>query len=118
MTKTLYYIECTCIQDCSYPNIDFHVGDVFYFNKKASSNEMYLYYNHRANKTLTYQEEEFNAVTFGKFTSHIPFTRKKKFAKKWEIKRYAEHEANIINSHKFFNCVIKEIKIEYIEEEQ
>ena len=47
MKKSIYYIECTCIKDCSYPNIDFHVGDVFYYNKKASSNEMYLYYSYK-----------------------------------------------------------------------
>ena len=117
MTKSLYYIECTCIKDCSYPNIDFHVGDVFYFNKKASSNEMYLYYDNRHKRHLTEQEKDFIGVTFGKYISHIPFTRLKKNAKKWEIKSYAEHEARIINDKHMFNAEIKEIKVTYTEEE-
>lgn len=117
MVKTLYYIECTCIKECTYPNIDFHVGDVFYFNRKASSNEMYLNYNYRYKRHLTEQEKDFISVTFGKYVSYIPFTRQKRFAKKWEIKYYAENEARIINSYGEFNAVIKEIKLTYTEEE-
>ena len=117
MNKSLYYIECTCIKDCSYPNIDFHVGDVFYYNKKASSNEMYLYYSYKNKRHLTEQEKDYIDVTFGKWTSHIPFTRLKKNAKKWEIKRYADWNAMLINEKGEFNAVVKEIKVTYEEEE-
>ena len=117
MIKSFYYIECTCIQDCSYPNVDFHVGDVLYYNKKTSSKEMYLYYNYGSNRMLTEQEKDFIAVTIGKYTSHIPLTRQKRFAKKWQVKSYADFEANIINSKKMFNAVVKEIKVSYKEEE-
>ena len=27
MNKSLYYIECTCIKDCIYRNVEFHIGD-------------------------------------------------------------------------------------------
>ena len=117
MNKSLYYIECTCIKDCSYPNIDFNVGDVFYYNKKAASNEMYLSYSYKNKRYPTEQEKDHIGVTFGKWTSYIPFTRQKRFAKKWEIKRYAEHEANRINDMGEFNAIIKEIKVTYEEEE-
>lgn len=117
MVKSLYYIECICIKDCVCPNIDFHVGDVFYFNKKAASNEMYLYFDYRNKRHLTEQEKDFVDVVFGKYTSHIPLTRQKRFAKKWEIKRYADWEAKIINKRGIFNAVVKEIKLTYKEEE-
>ena len=117
MNKSLYYIECTCIKECSCPNIDFHVGDVFYFNKKAASNEMYLSYSYKNKRYLTEQEKDFVGVIFGKYTSHIPFTRQKRFAKKWEIKRYADWEAMLINEKGIFNAVVKEIKVTYEEEE-
>ena len=112
MNKTIYYIECTCIKDCSYPNIDFHVGDVFYFNKKSSSNEMYLYYSYKDKRDRT--DEETKHI---ESTSHIPFTRQKKNAKKWEIKRYPDWEAMLINEKGEFNAVVKEIKVTYEEEE-
>jgi len=118
MNKSLYYIECTCIKDCSYPNIDFHVGDVFYYNKKAASNEMYLYYSYKDKRHSTSEEDEHIASTFGKYTSHIPFTRQKRFAKKWEIKRYPDWEAMLINEKGEFNAVVKEIKVTYTEEEE
>ena len=108
MNKSLYYIECTCIKDCSYPNIDFHIGDVFYYNKKASSNEMYLYYSYKDKRHRTDKETEHIKSTFGQYTSHIPFTRLKKNAKKWEM---------LINEKGEFNAVVKEIKVTYEEEE-
>lgn len=117
MKKSIYYIECTCIKDCSYPNIDFHVGDVFYYNKKAASNEMYLYYSYKHKCHLTDEDNEHLDKTFGKYTSYIPFTRQKRFAKKWEIKRYPDLESRIINDMGEFNAVVKEIKVTYEEEE-
>ena len=53
-----------------------------------------------------------------KLTAYLPFTRQKKNAKKWQIKRYADHEASIINNIGEFNAIVKEIKITYIEEEK
>ena len=117
MVKSLYYIECTCIKDCSYPNVDFHVGDVLYYNKKAASNEMYLYYSYKHKCHPTDEDNEHLAKTFGKYTSYIPFTRQKRFAKKWEIKRYPDWEARIINDMGEFNAVVKEIKVTYEEED-
>ena len=117
MNKSFYYIECTCIKDCSYPHVDFHVGDVLYYNKKAASNEMYLYYSYKYKRHRTDEETAHIESTFGKWTSYIPFTRQKKFAKKWEIKRYPDWKARLINEKGEFNAVVKEIKVTYEEEE-
>lgn len=116
MTKSLYYIECTCIKDVKYPNTEFHVGDVVYFNKKASSNEMYLYYNNIEHRYLT-EEEKNNIPLIYKRCAYLPFTRQKKNAKKWQSKRYPDWEAHLINNFGEFNAVVKEIKITYTEEE-
>lgn len=115
MDKSLYYIECTCIKDVKYPNIEFHVGDIFYYNKKASSSEMYLYCN-KDHSPLT-EEQKNNIPLIYKWHAYLPFTRQKKNAKKWQIKRYADWEARIINDIGEFNAVVKEIKITYTEEE-
>ena len=32
MNKNLYYIECTCIRDVKFPNTEFHIGDILYYN--------------------------------------------------------------------------------------
>lgn len=117
MEKSLYYIECTCVKECKYPNVEFHVGDVVYFNKKAASNEMYLYFNNVEHRHLT-DEEKNRIPKIYKWSSHLPFTRQKKNAKKWQIKRYAEWEANVINYIGEFNAIVKEIKITYQEVEQ
>ena len=111
-TKTIYYIECTCIKDCTYPNVDFHVGDVVYYNPKAASNEMYLYWNYRENRHATNEEMRH----YG-YKSHLPYTRQKKNAKKWEIKRYANNCVYVINDGGEFNAVVKEIKLTYTVEE-
>jgi len=112
MNKSLYYIECICIKDCSYPNVDFHIGDVVYYNPNAASNEMYLYWNYRENRHAT--EEE---MRYYRYKSHLPYTRQKKNAKKWQIKRYADWYVNIINDTGEFKATVKEIKVTYIEEE-
>lgn len=117
MNKSIYFIEVTCTKEVSYPNVDFHIGDVIYYNKKASSNEMYLFYSYRYKRHRTKEEEDHIINTFGRFTSYLPFTRKKANAKKWEIKRYADYEANLLNSTDEFNAVVKEIKVTYTEEE-
>lgn len=116
MTKSLYYIECVCIKDVKYPNIEFHIGDIFYYNKNASSNEMCLYFNNIEHRYLT-EEEKNNIPLAYKRTAYLPFTRQKKNANKWQIKRYADWEAHIINDIGEFNAIVKEIKITYSEEE-
>ena len=112
MNKSLYYIECICIKDCHFPNVSFQVCDVLYFNKKAASNEMYTFNPHVHPDSFVSKEAK--KYTYG---SYLPFTRLKKNAKKWEIKRYPELEARIINDKGDFNAVIKEIKVTYEEEE-
>ena len=52
-----------------------------------------------------------------KWKSHLPYTRQKKNAKKWQVKRYADWYANIINDRGEFKATVKEIKITYEEEE-
>ena len=116
MEKSFYYIECTCIKNVKYPNVEFHIGDIVYFNKKASSNEMYLCFNNTEHRHLT-EEEKNNIPTIYKWSSYLPFTRQKKYAKKWEIKRYANPNARLINSIGEFNAIVKEIKVTYQEEE-
>ena len=115
--KSLYYIEVTCIKDVSYPNVDLHIGDVLYFNSKASSNEMYLLYSYKHNRHRTKEEEQHVINTFGRYTSYLPFTRKKTNAKKWQIKSYADGEAKWLNNTGEFNAIVKEIKVTYQEEE-
>lgn len=112
MNKSLYYIECTCIKDCSYPNVDFHIGDVVYYNPKAASNEMYLNYNYRQSRHATDEETHHY-----KWKSYLPYTRQKKNAKKWQIKRYPDLEARSINDIGEFNAIVKEIKVTYEEKE-
>ena len=118
MNKSLYYIECTANCDMEFENgyantkwgqennfikTIFHKGDIVYFNPKAASNEMYV-----GRDKNPYQ---------GWSSSYLPFTRQKRFAKKWQIKEYAEKNARIINEKEQFTAVIKEIKITYMEEE-
>lgn len=112
MNKSFYYIECTCIKNRSYPNVDFHIGDVVYYNPKAASNEMYLYWNYRQERRATKEE-----VGHYEYRAYLPYTRQKKHANKWQIKRYAEYYANIINNIGEFKAVVKEIKVTYEEEE-
>ena len=110
MTKSLYYIECTCIKDCKFPNVEYHIGDIIYFNPKAASNETYVGYG--KDKDGNYK----NPYTYWS-SSHLPFTRQKKFAKKWQIKEYADNHARRVNEIGHFTAVVKEIKLTYIEEE-
>ncbi len=114
--KSLYYIECTCIKDAKFPNTEFHVGDIVYFNKNATSNEMYLYYSYRDSKHISAEEMANIRMNWCMFDSHLPLTRRKNCAKKWQIKSAAEHAFIHIDTH-IFTPVIKEIKITYQEEE-
>lgn len=118
MNKSLYYIELTCIKDCSYPNVEFHVGEILYYNKKAASNEMYLF-SPCINQGSKFMDEDHAKKYLGLCGNslYLPFTRKKSNAKKWQIKRYADQIAECISNRHEFNAVVKEIKITYKEEE-
>jgi len=120
MNKSLYFIECTANSDIEFDNgyantkwgqennfikTIFHKGDVVYFNPKASSNEMYVGCNREKNPYRYWS------------SSYLPFTRQKRFAKKWQIKEYAKENARFINEKGQFTAVVKEIKITYTEEE-
>lgn len=115
--KSLYYIEVTCIKDVSYSNVDLHVGDVLYFNSKASSNEMYLLYSYKHNRCINEEEKQHVIDIFGRYASYLPLTRKKANAKKWQIKSYADGEAELLNKTGEFNAIVREIKVTYQEEE-
>ena len=65
----------------------------------------------------TKEEEQHVINTFGRYTSYLPFTRKKTNAKKWQIKSYADGEAKWLNNTAEFNAIVKEIKVTYQEEE-
>ncbi len=120
MNKSLYFVECTTNSDLEFDNAwanceygrknnliktIFHKGDIVYFNSKASSNEMYVGYGPDKNPYCCWSR------------SYLPFTRQKKFAKKWQVRRYADETARWINHIGQFTAVVKEIKITYIEEE-
>jgi hypothetical protein len=105
MNKSLYYIECTCIRDCKFPNVEYHIGDIVYFNPKAASNETYVGYGKDKNPYYYWS------------STHLPFTRQKKFAKKWQIKEYPERYARMVNDVGQFTAIVKEIKLTYTEEE-
>ena len=110
MNKSLYYIECTCIRDCKFPNVEYHIKDIVYFNPKAVSNETYVGYGKDENG------EYKNPYSYYR-SSHLPFTRQKKFAKKWQIKDCADRYARHINEIGQFTAIVKEIKLIYEEEE-
>ena len=115
MEKTIYYIECTCIKTTQFPNVTINEGEVLYFNNKASSNEMYIFNRHiNPESEIIKHARQYNIFSSN---SHIPFTRQKKNARKWQIKRYAEQNARWINGIGQFNAIVKEIKVTYTEEE-
>ena len=117
MTKELYFIQCTCKKDCKYPNIEFHKGDVYYFNNKARANAMYLW----KRSALTNTEMDQLFPNRGQYRgigdwSYVPFTIQKQHAKRWQIKRYPEQIANIINVIGEFEAKIITIKVTYEED--
>lgn len=116
MTKSIYYIECTCIRDIEFPNTEFHAGDILYYCNNASSNEMYLY-NHLLNTNCSIEFENANRYKALCNKSHLPFTRQKKNARKYKKLSQAEWVKLLIDSKDDFKCEIKEIKITYSEEE-
>lgn len=120
MNKSLYFIECTANDDvvfdngwanCKYGQDNnliktiYKKGDVVYFNPNASSNEAYVGYGKERNPYQYWNH------------GHLPFTRQKRYAKKWQIKEYANKNARLINSVGQFTAVVKEIKLTYTETE-
>lgn len=121
MEKKLYYIECKCIKDVKFHNTEFHVGDVLYYCNNASSNEMYLYNNIALHNTdyehIIEMSENTNRYKALCKQSHLPFTRQKKNARKYQKLKQAEWIKTVIENRNDFECEIKEIKITYTEEE-
>ena len=114
MVKSVFYIQCTVINDFSFGSgyqddevTELHRGDVVYYNKNGRSRGMHL----RGNMFRNNPYRCIGEVSF------LPFTMEKKWAKKWQGKKYADRVANIINSKGHFNAEVKEIKITYDEEE-
>ena len=120
MEKKLYYIECTCIRDVKFPNTEFHMGDVLYYNGNASSDEMYLYNDialHNADYKHMIEMNENTQRYKGLAKSYLPFTRQKKNARKYKKLKQAEWIKTVIENRNDFACEIKEIKVTYTEEE-
>lgn len=116
MTKSIYYIECTCIRDVKFPNTEFHIGDIIYYCNNASSNEMYIFNNSlNTNSDIEFENVKQYRALCNK--SHLPFTRQKKNARKYKKLKQAEWIKLIIDNKNDFKCDIKEIKITYTEEE-
>lgn len=121
MEQKIYYIECTCIRDVKFPNTEFHIGDVLYYNGNASSNEMYIYNNialHNVDCEHIYEMSE-NVKRYKALCnqSHLPFTRQKKNARKYKKLKQVNNIKTCIESRGDLKCEIKEIKIIYTEEE-
>ena len=119
MNKSLYFIECTANYDvvfdngwanCEYGQKNnliktiYKKGDVVYFNPNATSREAYVGYGEDANPYIWKN-------------GHLPFTRQKKYAKKWQVKKYADINAQLVNNVGQFTAVVKEIKLTYNETE-
>ena len=119
MEKKLYYIECTCIKDVKFPNTEFKVGDILYYNSNASSNEMWIFSNKaflNADNLYLIEANENVKLYKGLVKSYLPFTRQKKNAKKYKKLKQAEYIKSCIENRNDFKCEIKEIKIIYTEE--
>lgn len=116
----IYYIECTCIREVKFPNTEFHVGDVLYYNGNASSNEMYLYNNIALHNTdydhMIEMTENVNRYKALCNKSHLPFTRQKKNARKYKKLKQVNNIKTYIESRGDLKCEIKEIKVIYTEE--
>ena len=107
--SSLYYLEFTCIKDVKFPNVEFHVNDVLYYNPKASAKEMWKYNG----ITSTETDENFRKYCYG---SYLPFTRLKKNARKYKKLSSLEAIKKYIDAKGDFKCNIKEIKVTYSEE--
>lgn len=121
MNKNLYYIECTCIRDVKFPNTEFHIGDVLYYNNNASSNEMWIFNNKAFSEkeNLYIIEADKNVQRYQGLCnkSYIPLTRKKKNARLYKKLSQAEWIKSIIEERNDFKCEIKNIEITYEFEE-
>ena len=120
MEQKLYYIECTCIRDVKFPNTEFHVNDVLYYNGNASSNEMWIFNNQaflNADNLYLIEANENIKRYKGLVKSYLPFTRQKKNARKYKKLSQAEWIKSLIENRDDFKCKIKEITITYNEEE-
>ena len=115
MNKSLYYIECTCIKDVKYPGVEFHVGDVLWYNPNAIGREMCIYFNYKEKKHTPDEEVKEIYKKWG-HRSYLPLTRTKEYAKKWKVKRAADSSCYYID-REIFSPVVKEIKITYTVEE-
>ena len=117
MNKKLYYIECTCIRDVKFPNTEFHIGDVLYYNNNASSKEMWIFNNkafpEKDNLYIIEADENVQRYVGLRNKCYIPFTRKKKNARKFKKLSRTEWIKSIIESLEDFKCDIKEIKVTY-----
>ena len=116
MNKIEYYIQCTCINDMTYPNVEFHVGDIVYYNKNASSAEMYLYYSKRDQRSYSLEELRKIGIPWKWCCKYyLPLTRRQDHAKRWQVKSAAKRACIFIDTD-IFKPEIKEIKITYSEE--
>lgn len=110
--SSLYYLECTCIKDIKFPNVEIHVNDVLYYNPKASSKEMCKYNGISIVSVET--AENFRKYCYCSY--YLPFTRLKKNARKYKKLSSLEAVKKHIDSKGDFSCKIKEIKVTYVEE--
>ena len=120
MNNKLYYIECTCIRDVKFPNTEFHIGDVLYYNNNASSKEMWIFYNKNYNKAFPEKDDLYINEAYenvkryaGLHKGYIPLTRKKKNTRLYKKLSQAEWIKSIIERREDFKCDIKEIKVTY-----
>lgn len=116
MNKSLYFIECIAKDDVEFTTgwkdgqkTIYKKGDIVYYNPKAASNETYVGYGKDENGN-------YKNPYRGWSSAHLPFTRQKKNAKKWQIKEYADLNARRVNEIGHFNAIVKELKITYTEE--
>lgn len=102
-------MECICIKDVKFPNVEFHVNDVLYYNPNASAKEMWKYGG------ISSTETDENCRKYY-YSSYLPFTRLKKNARKYKKLSSLEAVKKHIDSKGDFSCKIKEIKVTYVEE--
>lgn len=120
MQKTLYYLELISIKDIPLPNTTIKKGDVLYYNNNASSNEMYIYNQnaYQSKDEPKYFDKLSRYNNLNKYKglltkSHLPFTRTKKYAKKYISLKQLQHIKTIIDSKGDFITNIKSINMTY-----